>query len=166
MDILDDDLLRVWKTLEANAVKYIMIGGIASIFHGTSRITQDADVWIEDSLENRKALRSALQDAGIGDFEQLETLEFVPGFTTIYLNEFIELDFFTDLKFYTKKDFAECYTLAETAVIENISIKFLHIDHLLFEKQTANRPKDQFDIEELQKIKKIIDNNENRSNQT
>ena len=153
MDILDDDLVQLWKALHNHNVRYIMVGGFAAIFHGTSRITQDADIWIEDTLQNRQAFRKALEHAEVGDFEMLETMEFVPGFTTIYLNEYIELDLFTSLKFFTDKAFNECYLAAETAMIEDVPVKFLSLQHLIDEKKAVSRPKDQLDIEELEKIK-------------
>ncbi len=31
-----------------------MVGGFAAILHGTSRTTQDVDIWIKDTGENRK----------------------------------------------------------------------------------------------------------------
>jgi hypothetical protein len=155
MDILDDDLIRLWKALHNHDVRYMMVGGFAAIFHGTSRITQDADIWIEDTLQNRQAFRKALKAADVGDYEMLETMDFVPGFTTIYLNQYIELDLFTDLKFFTSKRFDECYSNAETAMIENIPVKFLSLQHLIEEKKAADRPKDLLDIEELEKIKKL-----------
>jgi hypothetical protein len=36
MDILDEELIKFWKTLNANNVRYIMVGGFATRFHGFS----------------------------------------------------------------------------------------------------------------------------------
>ena len=54
MDIFDEDILLLWKCLHQNDVRYIMIGGFAINLHGYSRATKDIDIWIEDTLENRK----------------------------------------------------------------------------------------------------------------
>lgn len=57
--MLDDELLRFWEALNENNVRYIMVGGFATRFHGFNRSTDDLDMWLEDTLENRKNLRRA-----------------------------------------------------------------------------------------------------------
>ena len=64
MDIFDEDILLLWKCLHQNDVRYIMIGGFAINLHGYSRATKDIDIWIEDTLNNRKKLRTALKEQG------------------------------------------------------------------------------------------------------
>lgn len=155
MNMLDDDLLNLWKKLNDNNVKYILVGGFASILNGVSRITNDADIWLKDTVENRKALRKTLNQLTIGDFEELESTQLIAGFSTIYLNSYMELDLFTDMKYFQQKDFDECYNKASFARIENIEVPFLHINQLIQEKKATNRAKDQLDIEELEKIKKF-----------
>jgi len=156
MDILDEDILSFWQSLNNNNVEYIMVGGFASILHGVSRITQDVDIWIKDTSENRKKLRKTIADLNLGDYKELETIQFVPGWTTIYLTKGIELDLFTNLKTLSQNDFDNCYQNAFIADISGVSVRFLHINTLLEEKKSTARPKDLLDIEELQKIKNII----------
>ncbi|MBO9632845.1 MAG: hypothetical protein J7578_06975 [Chitinophagaceae bacterium] len=57
MDVLDELLINFWRTLNKHDVKYIMVGGFATRFHGFDRNTDDLDLWLMDSLENRKNLR-------------------------------------------------------------------------------------------------------------
>lgn len=45
--MLDDELLRFWKTLNENRVRYIMVGGFATRFHGFNRNTDDLNMWHE-----------------------------------------------------------------------------------------------------------------------
>ena len=72
MDVLDDDLIGFWKSLNENNVRYIMIGGFATRFHGFNRNTDDLDMRLDDTRENRKKLRKAFADLSYGDFESLE----------------------------------------------------------------------------------------------
>ena len=44
MDILDEDLINFWKSLNQFEVKYIMIGGFVVNLHGFSRTTGDIDI--------------------------------------------------------------------------------------------------------------------------
>jgi hypothetical protein len=47
-------------------VKYVVIGGIASVLHGVPRATFDLDILIEATPENAERLLAAFQDAGLG----------------------------------------------------------------------------------------------------
>lgn len=154
MDVSDEQLLDFWRKLNDNHVRYIMIGGFATVFHGFSRITDDIDLWLEDTLDNRKNLRKAFNDLGYGDYDSIETMEFVPGWTTFFAAGF-ELDIITEMKGLEKLGFDECLQLASVADIEGLKIPFLHINHLIENKRAVNRPKDQIDIIELEKIKTI-----------
>lgn len=51
MDVFDEDLLQFWKLLNAEKVRYIMVGGVAVNLHGYMRATEDVDVWIDDTPE-------------------------------------------------------------------------------------------------------------------
>lgn len=66
MDIFDENILGLWKALADNEVKYILIGGYAINFHGYQRFTGDLDIWLYDTLDNRKAIRKAFVDCKIG----------------------------------------------------------------------------------------------------
>ena len=61
MDIFDEDIIKFWKSLQDNSVRYIMAGGFATNLHGYQRYTADIDIWIEDSLTNRANLRKAFR---------------------------------------------------------------------------------------------------------
>ena len=64
MDIFDEELLKLWRNLNASEVNYIMIGGIATNIHGYHRTTNDIDIWLKDSKTNRKRLREAFKNYG------------------------------------------------------------------------------------------------------
>lgn len=155
MDILDEEILNLWKTLNKNETIYIMVGGFATNLHGFARITDDVDLWIKDSLENRKKLRATLKELDIGDLKEIETTQLIPGWTSVTLNSGIELDIMTSLKGLEQIKFDECYSIAPTAIVEGIPVKFLHINQLIEVKTALGRPKDILDVEELEKIRKI-----------
>jgi hypothetical protein len=158
MDVHDEDLLRFWQYLNHHKVRYIMIGGFATRFHGFNRTTDDLDIWLEDTIANRKNLRAAFNDLEYGDLPALETMEFVPGWTSLNIGG-TELDIMTTMKGLEDLSFEECLAQASIADLEDIEIPFLHIDQLIMNKKAVNRPKDQIDIIELEKIKKIRDEN-------
>ena len=156
MDVSDEQLMKFWAKLNSNQVRYIMIGGFATRFHGFNRNTDDIDMWIDDTSVNRKNLRKAFIELGYGDIESLETMDFVPGWTTFYAAG-IELDILTEMKGLKDLSFDDCLKLASVADIDGLKIPFLHINHLIENKKAVNRLKDQVDVMELERIREIRD---------
>lgn len=155
MDIYDEEFLKFWSALNEQAVKYIMVGGIAINLNGYQRTTDDIDVWFEDSIENRNKLRIAFRNYGMGDFFMLETMQIFPGWTSFNLNNGAKLDLMVDMKGLEGYTFDECLKMSNKADIDGIKVPFLHINHLIANKKAVNRPKDQLDVFYLEKIKKL-----------
>ena len=59
-------LQDVFKSFQQHDVKYLVIGGIASILHSMPRVTFDLDILIEASTDNARRLLEALLNAGFG----------------------------------------------------------------------------------------------------
>lgn len=154
MDVQEEELIRFWRMLNAHGVKYIMVGGLATRFHGYNRATDDLDIWIEDSLKNRQRLRKAFVELQYGDFASIETMQFVPGWTSFYAAG-VELDIMTEMKGVEDMPFQTCLEMASISDFEGVMVPFLHINHLIANKKAVNRPKDQLDVIQLEKIKKI-----------
>ena len=153
MDIFDEEIIKFWKSLQDNTVRYIMVGGFATNIHGYQRYTGDMDIWIEDSLANRANLRAAFKGAGMGDYFMMERMQFVAGWSDFTLNNGLKLNIMVDMKGLEGYTFDECLQLATIADIENIKIPFLNINQLIANKKAVNRTKDQMDVAELEKIK-------------
>jgi len=154
MDVFDVEILKFWKALQDNKVQFIVVGGYATNLHGYQRFTGDMDIWIVDTLENRKQLRIAFNDYGIGDFEMMERMQFVPGWTNFYLNNGMQLDIMVDMKGLEGFSFKECLELASIADIDGVQVPFLQIKHHIANKVAVNLPKDQLDVIYLKKLKK------------
>jgi Nucleotidyl transferase of unknown function (DUF2204) len=154
MDLLDEDLIHFWTILNQCDVKYIMVGGFAVYLYGYTRATSDIDLLLKDDLINRQNLAKAFSELGYGNIS-FEKLQFVPGWTNFYIGTGVQLDIMTSLKG-LNLSFDECLQMAPVAEIEGIRVPFLHINHLIENKKVVNRPKDQIDVIELEKIKKIL----------
>ncbi len=55
-----EDLLSLCKALNAEGVRYLLIGGFAVILHGFVRATKDIDLLIDASAENVRRLKRAM----------------------------------------------------------------------------------------------------------
>ena len=132
-----------------------MVGGYAINLHGYQRFTGDMDIWIKDSLENRKALRKAFLSCNMGDYTMIEYMQFVPGWTEFHLNNDLRLDILIDMKGLEGYTFEECLSMASVADIENVHVPFLHINQLIENKKVVDRPKDKIDVTVLEQIRKL-----------
>lgn len=63
MDTIQDfeDMLRL---LGKHRVRYLIIGGLAFIYHAKPRYTKDMDLWIDPALQNVKHANEALVEFG------------------------------------------------------------------------------------------------------
>ncbi len=157
MDIFDEELLNFWRCLNNHGVKYIMVGGVATNLNGYNRTTSDIDVWLEDNPENRRKFRAAFKVYSGSDFEMIERMPFIPGWTNFNLNNGYPIDIMTSMKGLENTSFDECLAMANKADIDAVIVPFLHINHLIENKKSVNRLKDQIDVIYLEKIKKLGD---------
>jgi hypothetical protein len=63
MDTIQDfeDILVL---LEKHGVRYLIVGGLAFIYHAKPRYTKDMDIWIDPHLENVRRANKALSEFG------------------------------------------------------------------------------------------------------
>jgi hypothetical protein len=59
------------ELLERHDVRYLVIGGLAFIFHAKPRFTKDIDVWLDPAPENLARANAALADFGSPDLLNL-----------------------------------------------------------------------------------------------
>lgn len=153
MDMLDEGILQFWRLMNQYGVRYIMVGGLAVNLHGYSRITADIDVWVEDTVDNRKQLSLVFE--GLGYNINMVNFQFVPGWGSLHIGDGIRLDIMTEMVG-IDVPFADCMTMATQAEIEGVFVPFLHINQLIANKKAVNRPKDQIDVAALEKIRELL----------
>lgn len=63
MDTIRDfeDILQL---LAKHDVRYLIVGGLAVIFHAKPRYTKDIDIWVDPQADNVKAANNALAEFG------------------------------------------------------------------------------------------------------
>lgn len=149
---MNEQIIAIWDSFFQNKVKYITIGGFAVNIYGYNRNTGDIDIYLEDTIENRINLRKALKSANLGDFESIETMQFIPGWTEFTLNYGLRLDIMTVVKGLEDKSFNSLLENATVVKIGETPVFFIDYDNLIIAKKASNRPKDILDIEELVKL--------------
>jgi len=156
---MNEQIIAIWNSFFENKVKYITIGGFAVNIYGYNRSTGDVDIYLDDTIENRINLRKALKSINLGDFETIETMQFIPGWTDFTLSYGLRLDIMTTVKGLEDKSFSSLLDDATIVMIGETPVYFIDYDNLIVAKKAANRPKDILDIEELNKL-----NNDKKEN--
>ncbi|MCQ9206802.1 MAG: nucleotidyltransferase [Omnitrophica bacterium] len=142
------DYLKLYKSLNRNRVRYLLIGGIACIVYGVPRTTLDIDIFIESSLKNAILLLKALKEAGFGT-ESLTTPEMVVKNEINIFEDYLRLDVFTSLK---GLKFTGAWGRRCIKKIDGIKIKLASLEDILKSKKAYKRNFDKQDIRILSQI--------------
>ncbi len=155
MDIFNSEFLKLVSAFHKFKVRYIIVGGFSTNFHGYKRATGDIDFWLDDTPLNRHQLIHAFYDMGFGKLEELMKVPLIPGYCEVQLDSGIYADLMDTILGFSKEDFSECFNLSVVADIEGIPVRFLHYKHLLQSKEKSDRLKDKLDVQELRRINEI-----------
>jgi hypothetical protein len=143
-------LARVCALLNAEQVRYAIVGGHALQLHGYVRATRDVDVLIEATLENAtRALRA------LGNLPFKIARDLLPGIvvnkpiTVIGDDPNVEL-----LTLAWSVRYADALAGLQHAELEGITVPYVDIDTLIRSKQTG-RLSDQADVERLERLKQL-----------
>ena len=147
---LPEDFKEFLKLLDSYSVQYLLIGGWAVGFYGYSRVTADMDIFIGITEENISQIKYALLEFGVPDFDtsMLTTIGnvFRIGRTPLRIEIINEI---------SAVDFEEAYSKKDFIILEGeFRIPIISIEHLLKNKSSTGRAKDEADVEELRRFLK------------
>lgn len=146
------EVFEIWKNFDLEKLEYIIIGGFAVNIYGYNRNTGDMDVFFKDTLENRLKLNKALKASKLIEFPNVETMQFIPGYTDVNIGFGMRLDLMTSVKGLEDISFDELLNNATVVEITGVKVNFIDYENLIRSKFAANRTKDILDIEELNKV--------------
>lgn len=140
------DLLQIFAD---EKVEYLIVGAYAVIHYTQPRYTKDIDLWIKPSSENSVRIGRAFRRFGIPLIEVTQDdfsrggLQYVIGVSPC------QIDFLTSLP--GLPDFDAAWQNRSTEIVAGIEIHHLGKSDLITAKQTAGRPQDLADIDELRR---------------
>ncbi|MBP7050394.1 MAG: hypothetical protein KBE65_05205 [Phycisphaerae bacterium] len=135
-------LQGVFKSFQQHDVKYVVIGGIASVLHGVPRATFDLDILIEATPENSERLLNALLDAGLGTASLTSAAELLAHEITMFKDR-VRIDVQTSTPGLT---FAEAWAHRQMVSYQGQQFFILSRDDLIRSKRAAGRDIDLEDI--------------------
>lgn len=139
-------LQDVFRSFQQHDVKYVVIGGIASILHGVPRATFDLDILIEATPENAQRLLDALIDAGLGTAALTTAADVLANEITIFKDR-VRVDVQT---FTPGIKFEDAWTRRKTVAFQGQKFFILSKEDLIRSKQASGRPVDMEDVRLLQ----------------
>jgi predicted nucleotidyltransferase len=148
--VINKDFKEFIELLNANGVKYLVIGGYAVNFHGYPRYTKDIDFWIWLDAANVKNLLHSLDAFGFGSLG-LSTEDFLNPTNVVQLGqEPFRIDILSEVEGAT---FEDCFTRKNQIQVEDTTVNFIGIEDLIKVKISAGRPQDLADAAQLSKLK-------------
>jgi len=149
---LDKDFKEFVELLNANKVKYLVVGGYSVAHHGYPRFTGDFDIWVKPDLNTGKKMIKVLEDFGFKALNLSEE-DFTSPDKIIQLGvEPIRIDLMTNVD--GVPDFDKAYKQKDVSQSGDVYINFISYNDLITNKKTTNRLQDKLDIEKLSKVSK------------
>lgn len=139
-------LQDIFRSFQNHDVKYVVIGGIASVLHGVPRATFDLDILIESSPENAQRLLDAFLEAGLGT-AALTSAEEVLAHEITIIKDRVRVDVQTITPGIS---FADAWANRQTVSYQNQEFFILSKGDLICSKRASGRPVDLEDVRLLE----------------
>ncbi|MBA3658992.1 MAG: hypothetical protein H0W67_05285 [Gemmatimonadales bacterium] len=153
----------IFHALEAGRVRYVAVGGIATVLHGVIRLTRDVDLVVDlEPAEARRAV-GVLTALGYAPAVPVPAEAFAdPTQRAAWAREkqMVVLSFrdqrgyvAVDLFVAYPMDFEELWNRSVVMMAGETAIRVASLDDLIQLKRTAGRPQDLLDVERLEQIR-------------
>lgn len=140
---------KLLADLTAAGVDFAVVGGVAVIVNGYSRLTEDLDILVADSPENLAKLLGVLGQWGEGFARELAPADFPRAEGCVRISEEFPLDVFTLMCGRTLEDLRSGLRSHEV-----VSCSFRHLapEQLIELKQGSWRDKDRLDVAAMKEL--------------
>jgi hypothetical protein len=153
MDILHPEFILFLTCAAKNNLRYLLIGDYAVNYYGYNRNTNDLDVWLAPTIENKFAFINTLLCMKYSENEvaPLYDEDFTKPFKADIGPPSADIDFLTFV--HPKISFDEAEKEKAVFNIDNITMNFVPYDFLKQMKLFAARDKDLLDITTLEQLR-------------
>ena len=155
--------LPLFKALNDADVKYVVVGGVATVLHGYARLTMDIDLIVDLVPDEATRAVRTLESLGFKPRVPVPAAQFADAAKR---KEWIEQKGMTVFSFFNATNpmltidlfvhhpipFTDLRSRAVCMVIDGVPVYICSIDDLIALKQLAGRPQDLQDIEKLRLI--------------
>lgn len=159
---------KIFKTLNENNVKYLVIGGAAVNLHGYVRVTHDLDLFIALDESNIKKFATTMKTLNfkpkvpveieeLGDIEKRQKWVKEKDMKVFSLYG-IDTDDIIDIMIMDYLQFNESYKEKKVVKIKDIEVPLASIKDIIKLKEIAGRAKDIIDLKVLLEIQERLNN--------
>lgn len=144
--VLNKDFREFIESLNANRVKYLIVGGYAVGMHGYPRYTKHLDIWLLVSEENAEKVIKAHNYFGMAAMGLKQ-------------EDFLKPDSFIQIGYPPNRidmvmscdgvDFKSCYESRIEYNSDGLILNFINLDNLKKNKLASGRPQDLADLDNL-----------------
>jgi predicted nucleotidyltransferase len=140
-----EDMLSL---LEKHCVRYLVIGGVAFVFHVKPRYTKDLDVWVDNEPDNVMRANRALAEFGspllmdVGEASQVLQVGVPPN----------RVDLLTHVE---GPPFDDAWATKIRAQYGGAQVNWIGIESLIDIKSRIDDPRHQSDVKYLRKVKEM-----------
>ena len=156
MDIENEEFLLFLKCAQQNKLRYLCIGGYAVNYYGFHRMTEDLDIWIAPTNENKESFLNTLRCMRYVEDEinLIKNEDFTTYFVCRLGTRPHVIDVLTIVHSQLNFDEAE-QKIVIHKVENNIELRMVPYDFLIEIKLKSNRPKDYWDVAKLDELRKL-----------
>jgi hypothetical protein len=155
----------LFTALNEGGVRYVVVGGVATVLHGHARLTADVDLVIDLERDACRRTLEVLAHLGLRPRLPVDAMDFADpatrrrwveekGMRVFSLvdpeNPLRSVDLFAE----PVLDFEELWANAKVIPLRESAVRVASIPHLIELKRLAGRPKDLDDIARLEEIQR------------
>jgi hypothetical protein len=155
----------LFDALNGAGIRYVVVGGVATVLHGHARLTADVDLVIDLSPAEARRTVEVLTGLGLRPRAPVDPLEFADaavrrrwvedkGMRVFSLydpsNPMLEVDLFADLPI----AFEQLWERAEMVALGRGRVRIASLDDVIRMKRLAGRPQDLADVEALELVRR------------
>ncbi|MEC4679883.1 MAG: DUF6036 family nucleotidyltransferase [Nitrospirota bacterium] len=155
----------LFDALSKSNVRYVVVGGLATVLHGYPRLTVDIDLMVDLAPEQAEKVISTLTSLGLVPQLPLDPTAFANPQTRQTWNREKNMQVFSmidpqnplrivDLFVENPIPFEDIWGRSITVQVNTVSIRIASLVDLIHLKRLAGRPQDLLDIEQLEQIQK------------
>jgi predicted nucleotidyltransferase len=155
----------IFQILNTAGVRYVVVGGLATVLHGYARLTADVDLAVDLAPEEATKMIQALVAKGFRPQVPVLPEEFAnPAVREVWLREKHMRAFslvdptnpmrVVDLLLKPEVPFEELLARSQEVMLNRTKIRIASIDDLIALKRQAGRPQDLADIAQLETIRR------------
>lgn len=155
----------IFHALEAGGVRYVTVGGIATVLHGVIRLTRGVDLVVDlEPVESARAIE-VLTGLGFTPSVPVPALAFADAkeraswirekqMMVLSLRDpkgYVAVDLFVEYPM----DFEDLWSRSEVMTVGDTNIRVASLDDLIGLKRRAGRPQDLLDVEQLEHVRRL-----------